>query len=399
MTGFVRLRSVSYNQKTTRLDYFWSMVVVCPAAISRYPAAISSALLQSHAAISYELQAIRGRYDDQPRAAFAAITSIAAIFYLSDSYSVPALVLSHPSFAVMLSALVVNARQVITACLQQEDNPPHGAYKNIVDVFEMCYSRLAFVNILLLPGESFIFKTANARVCWIPDDSFCLGSLSASQVLPQVIGTNSNTVSIALRVALLMWVLSEGMLHEPKRSGEITKYLFMTACSIYMFFLWGLIAHLSSEKQGFSIESYAVFAWEANVSASFGLLSSMSPFIPGPKFECPAPQITCQHEAMQLVPESIMAPIFILPLFVLFYCRLGIILDRYPDAVDRSNMHARITNMIARIIACICTLPSIVPRESLKQGNTAIYSLWHACSHAPDKDEQGGSLIASLNNA
>ena len=94
-----------------------------------------------------------------------------------------------------------------------------------------------------------------------------------------------------------------------------------------------------------------------------------------------------------------MAPVFMLPLLVFAYCRLGIILDRYPDAVDRSNMHARITNMIARIIACICTLPSIVPRESLKQGNTAIYSLWHACSHAPDKDEQGGSLIASLNDA
>ena len=261
MTGFVRLRSVSYNQKTTRLDYFWSMVVVCPAAISRYPAAISSALLQSHAAMLSELQAIRGRYDDQPRAAFAAITSLAAIFYLSDSYSVPALVLSHPSFAVMLSALVVNARQVITACRQQEVELPRGAYQNIVAVFEMCYSRLAFVNILLLPGESFIFKTTNTRVCWIPDDSFCLGSLSASQVLPQVIGTNSNTVSIALRVASLMWVLSEGVLHEPKRSGEITKYLFMAACGIYWFFLVGLIAHLSSEKQGFSIENHAVYKW------------------------------------------------------------------------------------------------------------------------------------------
>ena len=389
MYDFRSSRLSSHRQRATSRDKIWSMVVACPAAISRYPAAISSALLESHAAISYELQAIRGRYDGQPRAVFAAITSLAAIFYLYDSYSVPALVLSHPSFAVMLSALIVNARQVITACLQQEDNPPRGAYKNIVGVFEMCYSRLAFVNILMLPGESFIFKTTNTRVCWIPDDSFCLGSLSASQVLPQVIGTNSNTVSIAIRVALLMWVLSEGMLHEPKGSGEITKYLFMTACSVYMFFSWGLIAHLSSEKQGFSIESYSVLAWDANVSASFGLLSSMSPIIPGPKFDCPAPQITCQHEAMQLVPESIMAPIVILPLFVFFYCRSGIILDRYPDVVDR-------TNMIARVIACICTLPSTASRETLKQGNTAICSLWHACSHKQDKDDRDDSLTTSL---
>ena len=249
--SFRSSRSYSYAQRLTFMDNIWSMVVACPAAISRCPVAISSALLESHAAISYELQAIRGRYDGQPRAVFAAITSLAAIFYLSDSYSVPALVLSHPSFAVMLSALVVNARQVITACLQQEDNPPRGAYKNIVDVFVMCYSRLSFVNILIIPGESFIFKTTNARVCWIPDDSFCLGSLSASQVLPQAIGTNSNTVSIALRVALLMWVLSEGMLHEPKGSGKITKYLFMAACGIYLFFFSGINCPFIQRKTRF----------------------------------------------------------------------------------------------------------------------------------------------------